>query len=82
MVCVFSAHALSQMAERNITQEQVLRVIGCPLSVEEGEILWSYQALVEFSGKPYLLRVFMNVRKYPNVIITVYRTSKISKYER
>ncbi len=40
-----------------------------------------YQSLFdEQKGKPFLIRVFVNIKKSPNLIITVYKTSKISKY--
>lgn len=41
-----------------------------------------YQTRIEVEGKPYLLRVVIHNVADPGVIVTVYRTSKISKYWR
>jgi hypothetical protein len=38
------------------------------------------QSRVEFSTKQYLLRVMVNESIQPPVVVTAYRTSKISKY--
>lgn len=40
------------------------------------------QSKMVLEGKTYLVRVFVNQIKKPPVIISVYRTSKISKYWR
>ena len=42
-------------------------------------IVW-YQSHVTINNKPYLLRVMVEESKQPPVVVTVYRTSKISKY--
>ena len=39
-----------------------------------------YQSHVTINNKPYLLRVMVEESKQPPVVVTVYRTSKISKY--
>ncbi|HUJ72373.1 MAG TPA: hypothetical protein VLZ30_09015 [Verrucomicrobiae bacterium] len=41
-----------------------------------------YQSLVDFAGKSYLLRLFVNETVDPAVVATLYRTSKIKKYWR
>jgi hypothetical protein len=40
----------------------------------------SYPILHPFSYKKYLIRIFINDKKNPKLIITVYKTSKIKKY--
>ena len=40
-----------------------------------------YQSQIDFGdGKDYLLRLFVNESVDPAIIVTVYRTSNISKY--
>lgn len=38
------------------------------------------QAEKELGGRLYLLRVFVDVDREPNEIVTAYRTSKIERY--
>jgi len=77
----FSKHALLRMKQRGITENQVNKVIRKPDSIIEKGDRKIYQSLIESSqGKSYLLRVFVNTNKSPNLIITVYKTSKIDKY--
>jgi hypothetical protein len=40
-----------------------------------------YQKIVIEIDKPYLYRVFVNNTKKPLLVVTVYKTSKIEKYE-
>jgi predicted CoA-binding protein len=58
-------------------------VLNYPDKIEveiEGQLV--YQKIVLFEGKGvYLVRVFVNSDKIPNLAKTVYRTSKFSKYE-
>jgi hypothetical protein len=74
----FSGHALEQMRLRGITEKEVLEILTSPDSIKEQEETTIFQGLTH-RGK-YLLRVFTDRNKKPAVIITVYRTSKISKY--
>jgi hypothetical protein len=41
-----------------------------------------YQSFVDFAGKTYLLRLFVNQTADPAMVATLYRTSKIKKYWR
>lgn len=71
------------MLERQIKKETVEDIIRNPAKIiedkQEGKAI--YQGEREFeNGKNYLVRVFVNVEDDPNVIITVYRTSKMDKY--
>lgn len=50
--------------------------------VSEVDDITCYQSRVEISGKTYLLRVMVNETMNPAVVVTVYRTSKITKYWR
>ncbi|MDF9829124.1 hypothetical protein M2133_000452 [Parabacteroides sp. PF5-6] len=71
------------MKRRGICREQVLSVISMPEEViidTDDPTVRIYQSVVEEQGKSFLLRVFVNICKQPQVIITLYRTTKISKY--
>jgi len=80
---IISQHALEQMIRRGVDHETVLSVISRPdytvVDDENPEII-IYQSLIEEKGRLLLLRIFVNIDKQPNVIVTLYKTSKISKY--
>lgn len=42
----------------------------------------AYQSQIEFHGKMFLLRVIVAQDVEPEVVVTVYRTSRIGKYWR
>lgn len=81
MSLIFSKHSLEQMEVRQIPQSIVEVVLANPdqiLNLPDKKI---YQSVVTAdSGNKYLIRIFVNTIKHPNLIITVYKTSKISKY--
>ena len=76
-------HAKEQMARRQISKEDVANVLAAPEQIEivrQGRNV--YQSRIK-AGKPpqrYLLRVLIDVE--PAEVVTVYRTSKITKYWR
>jgi len=78
-------HAQFEMARRQITEAEVVRVLSAPEQIEivrPGRAV--YQSRVKF-GKPaqtYLLRVFVDIDQQPPEVVTAYRTSKIEKYWR
>ena len=78
-------HAKEEMARRQISQGDVAKVLTTPKQVEavrKGRSV--YQSCIE-SGKPpkrYLVRVFVDIDREPMEVVTVYRTSKITKYWR
>ena len=39
-----------------------------------------YQSLIRENDVMFLVRIFIDMDKQPNVIVTVYKTTKISKY--
>jgi hypothetical protein len=73
------------MARRQISQEKVANVLAAPEQIEavrQGRNV--YQSRVK-TGKPpqtYLLRVFIDVDREPPEVVTVCRTSKVTKYWR
>jgi hypothetical protein len=70
------------MRKRNININYVESILDFPdnIIVGEPEII-VYQKIVSDNNKPYLYRVFVNIIKRPPVIVTVYKTSKLEKYE-
>ena len=82
---VFTNHALTEMARREISQEDVRTVLANPEQMEmvrEGRAV--YQAKLDMGEPPkaYVLRVFVDIDRKPPYVVTVYRTSKIEKYWR
>lgn len=78
-----SNHAREQMKERRITEEMVFAIITAPQqTILQGEERVIYQSVQFFEAEKrnFLVRVFVNIVKQPNLVITVYRTSKIDKY--
>ena len=80
MNIVISKHALEQMELRQIDLQLVNNILANPdevLVIGEKTV---FQSIVTEQGKSYLIRIFVNNVKNPNLVITVYKTSKISKY--
>jgi len=80
---IFSKHAHEQMARRGINHETVKMVVSYPdqtIADNETPTKIIYQSLINEDNRMFLLRVFVDTDKQPNVIITVYKTTKISKY--
>jgi len=74
---ILTAHAVGQMARRQLAEADVRRVLAAPeavLSVRPGRVV--AQAVVE----EHLVRVFVDVDRTPREVVTVYRTNKIQKY--
>lgn len=76
-------HARLQMGRRRITETQIAEVLSSPEQVEivrPGRAM--YQSRVE-RGEParaYLLRVFVDVGREPEEVVTACFTSRIDKY--
>ncbi|MGC8666549.1 MAG: DUF4258 domain-containing protein [Chthonomonadales bacterium] len=76
-------HAADQMRRREIDEATLTSVLSAPerrLPVRAGRDL--LERVVEFGGRPYLVRVIVDVDRTPAEVVTVYRTSKIEKYRR
>ncbi|HAO19791.1 MAG: hypothetical protein BWK80_08130 [Desulfobacteraceae bacterium IS3] len=73
------------MARRQISEEDIAEVIANP---EQTEMVRSglavYQSRFKTGNPPktYLIRVFLDIDRYPPDVVTVYRTSKVEKYWR
>ena len=76
----FSKHALEQIEHRGITLQTAYEVLQSPDHVIEQGDKRIYQSVISENGKQYLIRIFVNKDKIPQLVITAYKTSKISKY--
>jgi len=80
---VFSRHAQEQMIRRGIDYQTVLSVVSAPdqmiVDGNDSDIV-IYQSKIKENGLLFLLRVFVNRNKQPSIIVTLYKTTKISKY--
>lgn len=79
-----SRHARDEAAIRGIPLALIEQVLDNPEQmVPEKSGRVTYQSRIRFEdGKEYLIRVVVAARATPPVVVTVYRTSKISKYWR
>lgn len=78
-----SDHAREQMAERGISEGMVLSIIAASqqtIPLDTDKVVYQSLQYFEEEAKEYLVRVFVNIIKVPNLVITVYRTSKVEKY--
>ena len=76
-----SAHARKELDRRQISLALLEDVLSHPEQKVPGhEEILCYQSRVTIGGKPYLLRVMVNETTEPLTVVTIYRTSKITKY--
>lgn len=79
----FSKHVLEELEERKISRTLLDGVLQAPeQKVPEVEDITCFQSRVDTDGKRYLLRVMVNERVNPPVVVTVYLTKRINKYWR
>jgi hypothetical protein len=78
-----SKHAQQELIKRNIPLQVLQLILDAPGQIVEEEGYTIYQGIfIGNNNNRYLLRVFVNTTVQPMKIITVYQTSKISKYWR
>ncbi|WP_363151942.1 DUF4258 domain-containing protein [uncultured Mucilaginibacter sp.] len=80
MSYIISKHALEQIVLRGIPEDVVIKILDSPGQIINLNDKRIYQSIIEDDGKQYLIRIFVNHFKEPNVVITAYKTSKINKY--
>ena len=68
------------MKLRGIDESVVWDILTNPGQIITGSDKTIYQSVITEVGKEYLIRIFVNHIKIPNMVITVYKTSKIGKY--
>ena len=83
MEYVLTAHAIEEMARRQIDPAWVERVMTGPEQRLPGAgnrvIL---QTRIETAGKVFLVRCVVEDWRDPPIVVTVYRTTRIAKYWR
>jgi len=80
---VLSRHAEEQLLRRSLNRSIVESIMMNPEQILEDENdtdILIYQSIVKEDCKSFLYRVFVNTKLFPNVIVTLYRTTKIEKY--
>lgn len=80
-----SEHAKTELIRRTISEELAMQVAQEPQQIvpaRNGLECRQSTFKDESSGKEYLLRVIVNPQIMPNVIVTVYKTSKVAKHWR
>jgi|APCry4251928382_1046606.scaffolds.fasta_scaffold37820_2 hypothetical protein len=78
-----SEHVKTEMLRRHLPEEWVKQVACRPeqtLPARNGLECRQSKIFDPSSGKDYLLRVIVNPHESPNVVVTAYKTSKLSKY--
>lgn len=78
----YSSHSLEQLRRRKIDTSIIDEVLHKPDQIKVIEKCTKvFQKKFVDNKKTYIYRVFVNICKDPKLIITAYKTSKISKYE-
>ena len=78
-----SKHAREQAERRGLSEEIVLAVARSPeqrLVVRPGRELRQSRVAMPSGGTLYLVRVVVDAGPHDEMVVTVYRTSKIEKY--
>lgn len=78
----FSKHAELELQRRGLEKSRIEAVLREPeQKTDERDGLSCFQSrLADEQGKIYLVRVIVNPRQNPNLVVTAYQTSKVSKY--
>lgn len=79
-----TSHAEEELARRGIPKGLLDELLAAPQQVVPayGDMK-AYQSQVDFGGgRMYLLRAIVSEREGSAIVVTVYRTSRISKYWR
>ena len=82
---VLSDHARWEAGRRELAEEMILRVAGEPEQTESlrpGREVRQSQVVFPPENKTYVVRTIVDLGDDEDVIVTVYRTSKIGKYWR
>jgi hypothetical protein len=80
---VFSKHAEKQLIRRSLDRSLVESVVLEPEQIlvdKDDSDITVFQSIVKEDNKLFLYQVFVNTKPLPNVIVTLYRTTKTDKY--
>lgn len=77
-------HAERELIRRSTPRDLLVQTVEAPQQIVPGPGgRKAYQSQLDFGeGRIFLLRVIVDDRTEPQMVVTVYRTSKISKYWR
>lgn len=78
-------HARNEMSRRQISEEDVAQVLAEPEQIEmvrEGRMVYQSRVNLGEPAQVYMIRVFVDVDRVLPEVVTVYRTSKLTKYWR
>jgi len=73
----FTKHALERMKIRSITKEEIIDTINNPDKKTNDSF---GNIIVQKVEKKFLLRVFYYIEENSKIVITAYKTSKLTKY--
>lgn len=82
---VITSHAEFEMKRRGLTEDAVHKILAAPeqrLDVRPGRVALQSRVTMGTQKESYLVRVLVDVDRHPAEVVTVYRTSRISKYWR
>ena len=82
---IISGHARFEMERREISDEVVRQVLESPeqrFQTRTGRVVLHSRVLLGAPATMYLVRVVVDVDRRPAEVVTVYRTTKLSKYWR
>lgn len=82
---VITPHAAFEMRRRGISEDIIRSILATPgqrLEMRQGRVVLQSRVTMGEPARIYLLRVFVDVDRHPAEVVTVYRTSKVSKYWR
>jgi hypothetical protein len=82
---VIGEHARFEMTRRGLTEAIVCSELEAPdqqIEIRPGRVVLQSQVKMSAPSKTYLIRVFVDVDRDPQEVVTAYRTSKVSKYWR
>ena len=77
-----SNHAKEKIKIRKIPINLIEEVLNYPQQTIEQDDLTIFQSIIKIKDIEYLLRIFVNTDKIPDLIVIVYLTNNISKYWR
>lgn len=79
---VISPHAEFEMGRRGLSEETIRQVLSFPeqrLEVRPGRVLPRSRIAIGEPARVNLVRVVVDIARQPAEVVTVYRTSKVSK---
>lgn len=82
---IFTEHARFEIKRRALSEAIVVKVIENPeqqWEVRNGRTVMQSRISMYGAEKEYLVRVFMDMDRHPQEVVTAYKTSRIKKYWR